>query len=120
MFMQSTPHNSNPFPDPAGEMPAEGGPVDAGGLATIHPHVAMGSGGVESSTVNAVDPYAIVRRALRGRYLQFVVFVVLGAALGVAAGWRLGEPLYRGQGIIRVAYTVPSIGPDPTDLTMPM
>ena len=66
------------------------------------------------------DPYALLRQALRGRYVQFAVLTLLGAALGAAAGWKLGKPLFRGQGLVRIAYSTPSIGPDPTDRSSPM
>src|SRR4051812_39140204 len=68
----------------------------------------------------SADPYALVRQALRGRYLQFAVLTLLGAAVGAAAGWKLGKPLFRGDGLVPIAHSTPSIGPHPTDHSSPL
>lgn len=61
-------------------------------------------------TAAAADPYALVRQALRGRYLQFVVLVIVGGLAGALAGWKVGKPLFRGEAEIRVAYATPQVG----------
>jgi Mrp family chromosome partitioning ATPase/uncharacterized protein involved in exopolysaccharide biosynthesis len=57
----------------------------------------------------AADPYAMVRQALRGRYVQFVVLIFVGALAGAVAGWKLGKPLFRGEAEVRVAYATPQV-----------
>ena len=69
------------------------------------------------STPAPADPYALVRQALRGRYLQVVVLTLIGAAAGAVAGWKLGKPVFRGQAAIRVAYATPQVGGTESDVS---
>jgi Mrp family chromosome partitioning ATPase/uncharacterized protein involved in exopolysaccharide biosynthesis len=55
------------------------------------------------------DPYAMVRQALRGRYVPFVLLIIVGSAAGAIAGWKLGKPLFRGEAEVRVAYATPQV-----------
>lgn len=54
-----------------------------------------------------LGPYRVVHRALRGRYILVLMLGLLGAAVGGWAGWRSQKPLYRSEGVIRIAYATP-------------
>jgi len=56
-----------------------------------------------------VDAYVMVRQALRGRYLQFVALSMLGAAVGAAAGWKAGRPMFTSEAQVRIAYATPPV-----------
>jgi Mrp family chromosome partitioning ATPase/uncharacterized protein involved in exopolysaccharide biosynthesis len=49
-----------------------------------------------------------VHRTLRGRYLWAVLLGLAGAAGGAYGGWKSQRPLYRAEGIIWVAASMPS------------
>jgi uncharacterized protein involved in exopolysaccharide biosynthesis len=51
-----------------------------------------------------LGPYRSVHRALRGRYIVVILLALLGAGLGGFAGWKSQKPLYRSEGVIRIAY----------------
>ncbi|MGE5609592.1 MAG: P-loop NTPase [Bacillota bacterium] len=75
-------------------------PLPYGGLARPVPNT-------ESKGEDWLGPYRVVHRALRGRYIVVLVIGLLGAGLGSWAGWRSQKPLYRSEGVIRIAYATP-------------
>jgi Mrp family chromosome partitioning ATPase/uncharacterized protein involved in exopolysaccharide biosynthesis len=75
---------------------------------------------VQSHRAPAIDPYLMCRQALRGRYLVFVTLVLIGAAAGAAAGWKLGKPVYKSEGLVRIAAMTPPalLGTDTNSLML--
>lgn len=55
------------------------------------------------------DPILILRRALRGRYAWMAGLTVFAAIVGAIVGWFVEKPLYKSEGLIRIAYTLPPI-----------
>jgi capsular exopolysaccharide synthesis family protein len=56
-----------------------------------------------------MDVRRIVHDSLRGRYLLAIVLGLLtGAAFGAVA-WKMSRPLYYSEGIVRIAYTLPTV-----------
>jgi len=63
----------------------------------------------QAGNAGSLDPYEIARRALRGRWGWAVALALLTGAAGALFGWRAGKPVYRSEGLIRIAYTVPRV-----------
>jgi Mrp family chromosome partitioning ATPase/uncharacterized protein involved in exopolysaccharide biosynthesis len=49
------------------------------------------------------DYYDTARRALRGRYGRAIGLGLIAAMLGAGAGWKLGRPEYKSDGVVRIA-----------------
>ncbi len=67
----------------------------------------------------AIDPLVTVRRSLRGRMGWVSVIGLIAAAVGAAAGWRFDKPLFRSEGLVRIAYQLPIVA-NPTDQNAPI
>lgn len=63
----------------------------------------------KTPTGAGLDPYQLLRRALRGWYMPAVGLGLLLGALGALAGWNLGRAEYRSEGLVRLAYEVPAV-----------
>ena len=62
-----------------------------------------------SRPAQSLDVRRIVHESLRGRYLLAVVLGLLtGAAFGAVA-WKMSRPIYYSEGIVRIAYTLPTV-----------
>ena len=55
------------------------------------------------------SPYRLLHQYLRGRYLLALVLGLMLASVLGFMGWRSTKPLYRSEGLIRVAYEVPRV-----------
>lgn len=76
-----------------------------------------------TSRVDAVapkDPVRVVHGALRGRYVLAVLLALIGAGLGGYAGHRFQPPQYRSEGLIRIAYVLPSVSTMIPEQNLPM
>src|SRR3954447_14949302 len=69
--------------------------------------------------VQGFDPWRIVRRALIGRYRIACWLGAAGACVGAAAGWFASPPLYRSEGLVRIASVLPPVMEE-TDQNRPM
>lgn len=58
------------------------------------------------------DPWRIVRRALIGRYRLACWAGLLVGGMGAVIGWALSSPIYRSEGMIRIASSAPQLGDD--------
>lgn len=58
---------------------------------------------------HALDPWAFLHRKLKGRYKLAVFLGVFTAAAGAFAGWRMTQPLFRAEGLVRIASTLPPV-----------
>jgi polysaccharide biosynthesis transport protein len=55
------------------------------------------------------DVRRIVHESLRGRYILAILLGLLtGAAFGAVA-WKMSRPIYYSEGIVRIAYTLPTV-----------
>jgi len=66
------------------------------------------------------DPVRVVHGALRGRYVLAVLLALIGAGLGGYAGHRFQPPQYRSEGLIRIAYVLPSVSTMIPEQNLPM
>ncbi len=82
----------------------QGGP---GGSIVQH-REGSAPGFVEQHEPNAFD-YAGLLRPLRGLYARVVVLALFCGALGAIVGWRVVHPKYKCEGLIRIAYVLPSV-----------
>ena len=57
----------------------------------------------------AFDVRRIVRDALRGRYILALVLGVITGGLFGALAWKMARPVYSSEGIVRIAYSMPSL-----------
>jgi Mrp family chromosome partitioning ATPase/uncharacterized protein involved in exopolysaccharide biosynthesis len=64
-----------------------------------------------------VDPLRFVRRNLRGVIGWAIFLGLITGGLGAVVGWLLTKPLYKSEGLIRIAYQRPSVmaGTDQND-----
>jgi polysaccharide biosynthesis transport protein len=53
--------------------------------------------------------YSVLLRALRGRVLVVSLLAIVGGTAGGILGWRWTLPIYQGEGLVRIAYSLPSI-----------
>jgi Mrp family chromosome partitioning ATPase/uncharacterized protein involved in exopolysaccharide biosynthesis len=53
--------------------------------------------------------YTSLLRPLRGRYLLVILLSLIGGASGGLIGWHLTNAKYRCEGLIRIAYVLPSV-----------
>ncbi|HEY7091388.1 MAG TPA: hypothetical protein VH518_25045, partial [Tepidisphaeraceae bacterium] len=65
------------------------------------------------------DIYQEMFKALRGRYRLTIVLAIVGAALAAIAAYNVKAPLYKSEGLLRIAYTVPPVMQE-TDQNKPM
>jgi Mrp family chromosome partitioning ATPase/uncharacterized protein involved in exopolysaccharide biosynthesis len=65
------------------------------------------------------DPWRIVRRALVGRYRLACFFGLIVGGMGAVIGWALSTPIYKSEGMIRIASSAPQLG-DESDAAHPM
>lgn len=65
------------------------------------------------------DLYAFVHRALRGQYVLAAWLGIVGAIAGAIAGYALTKPLYKSEGLLRIAYALPTVLRE-TDQNQPM
>jgi polysaccharide biosynthesis transport protein len=63
---------------------------------------------VEQAAPAAFD-YAMLLRPLRGRFLLVAILALVCAPIGGIIGWHLSSPRYRCEGLIRIAYVLPSV-----------
>lgn len=68
---------------------------------------------------HTLDPWAFLHRKLKGRYKLAVLLGVFAAAAGAVAGWRLTQPLFRAEALLRIASTLPPVL-EQTDQNQPM
>jgi Mrp family chromosome partitioning ATPase/uncharacterized protein involved in exopolysaccharide biosynthesis len=61
----------------------------------------------------------MVHRSLRGRYAVTVALMIACATAGGMAGWKLGRPVYRSEGLLRIAYSLPEVMQE-TDQNKPL
>jgi Mrp family chromosome partitioning ATPase len=65
------------------------------------------------------EPYRRMHRLLRGRYHWVIPLVLIAAAAGAFHGWHSQSPLYRSEGLIHVANSLPQVM-NSTDQNEPM
>jgi succinoglycan biosynthesis transport protein ExoP len=65
------------------------------------------------------EPYKRLHRLMRGRYHMMLPLVALAALLGAIHGWRSQVPVYRSEGLIYVADSLPAVM-NSTDQNEPM
>src|SRR4051812_23365819 len=63
----------------------------------------------QSGAEDSIDFIRIVHRALRGHYRIAIVTAVLIGAIGALEGWRFAGPIYRSDGMVRIASALPSL-----------
>lgn len=69
----------------------------------------------EAATEESAVPYRMIHQVLRGRYLLAIgLGVVLAPMLG-AVGWRMTQPLYRSESLVRIAYDAPRLNQTAAD-----
>ncbi|MDB5322666.1 MAG: hypothetical protein JWN40_4297 [Phycisphaerales bacterium] len=77
-------------------------------------------GGASSGDVTQTfDPWRAVRRSLIGRYRLAIVLGLWGALIGAPLGWYSTAPVYRSEGLVRIASVLPQIMEE-TDQNRPM
>lgn len=65
------------------------------------------------------DPWRVVRRSLVGRYRFACWLGVWGAVVGCFLGWWSSPPVYRSEGLVRIASVMPQVMAE-TDQNRPM
>jgi Mrp family chromosome partitioning ATPase len=88
---------------------AEGLEAKSQALRAASPQLTAGGSGAPPSTDGSWDIVQILGRALRGRYLLAVVLSMLGAGIGATTGWYSAGPLYRSDGMVRIASVLPQV-----------
>src|SRR4051812_46084825 len=89
----------------APDLPANANAVEA---ATSRVAVVREDGGINVPQLVDQAPRDIYQeslRTLRSRYPLAIILGLAGAVLGVAAGYLFRPPLYRSEGLLRIAYT---------------
>lgn len=67
------------------------------------------------------DPWRIVRRALIGRYRLACCLGLIVGGMGAVIGWAMSAPVYRSEGMIRIAAAAPQLTDDSEQAhSMPM
>ena len=134
--MQSTPIYSMNLPrstDPASPAHLGSPTVDGWGASqsgAAHPiaseeevpgraYDAPDAGGTAAKSRPPMDPYLLLRRALRGRYGWVILLALLGSLLGGFVGWKVGGPAFRSEGLVRIIYARGAVDTD-TDQNKPM
>jgi Mrp family chromosome partitioning ATPase/capsular polysaccharide biosynthesis protein len=77
-------------------------------LPTSH-HAPASSPTTLSSAGGSSDFVRVIRRALRGRYLLALGLALLAGGVGMGVGWFLAGPLYRSDGMVRIASALPVV-----------
>lgn len=73
-------------------------------------HSALPSGfGAPSNADGSWDGVGLLGRTLRGRYWLTLALCLLAGAIGAAAGWHWVGPLYRSDGMVRIASALPPV-----------
>ncbi|MDB5357460.1 MAG: hypothetical protein JWN24_3913 [Phycisphaerales bacterium] len=95
----------------------------ASGLAGSDTDIAVHSDG-EGRDGSSKQPSAghfgrNLHRALRGRYPLAVTLGLITGAIVAAAVWRLYRPMYRSEGLVQIAYSLPEVFSE-TDQTKPV
>jgi Mrp family chromosome partitioning ATPase/uncharacterized protein involved in exopolysaccharide biosynthesis len=80
---------------------------------------ARDDGGSSRDSAHPLDPWRAVRRALAGRYRLAIVLGLWGVVLGAPLGWYASAPVYRSEGLVRIASVLPQIVEE-TDQNRPM
>ncbi len=58
------------------------------------------------------DPWRIVRRALIGRYRLACFAGLIVGGMGAVIGWALSSPIYKSEGMVRIASNAPQLSDD--------
>src|SRR3954451_16057344 len=58
---------------------------------------------------SAADWARMVHRALRGRYRLTVFLILLTGSMGAGIAWQLAGPLFRSEGMVRIASATPAV-----------
>src|SRR4051794_760415 len=92
----------------AGGRGREGAPGGAsgGGRGGEGPVGPWGGGGGAKAPF---DPWRVVRRSLVGRYRFACWLGVWGAVVGCVLGWCSSPPVYRSEGLVRIASVLPQV-----------
>src|SRR5215207_10362487 len=72
-----------------------------------------------TSQSDVVRALGFAHRALRGRYAAAAILTLAVGAGGAVAGWVIGQPTYRSEGLLRIAYALPEVMQE-TDQNKPM
>src|ERR1700733_12468837 len=83
------------------------------------PGWAAGTTGATGPSGNSTDWSRVVHRALRGHYQRTMGLAVLLGMIGAAVGWLMAGPLYRSEGMVRIASALPAVLA-PTDENQPI
>jgi protein-tyrosine kinase len=89
------------------------------GQFMVQPSNAASSSAAETTRTSSFDWARTVHRALRGRYRLTVFLALLGGTVGGALGWRWAGPLFRSEGMVRIASALPAVI-QPTDQNQPI
>ena len=73
--------------------------------------VARIDGGASSAAdaPQAPDPWRAIKRSLTGRFRLAIVLGLWGALLGAPLGWYSTAPVYRSEGLVRIASVLPQV-----------
>jgi succinoglycan biosynthesis transport protein ExoP len=66
------------------------------------------------------DPVRVIHGALRGRYVWASILALIGGGLGAYAGHRFQAPQYRSEGLIRIAYVLPTVSTTIPEQNLPI
>src|SRR3954463_1759999 len=82
----------------------------AGGAVAAENLARNGEAAGGAASPNSASDWArLVHRALRGRYRFTVLLVLLAAGIGTAIAWQLAGPLFRSEGMVRIASALPAV-----------
>src|SRR4051812_13937569 len=81
--------------------------------------VARIDGGASADVPQTLDPLRAARRALTGRFRLAIVLGLWCALIGAPLGWYSTAPVYRSEGLVRIASVLPQ-GVEETEQNRPM
>jgi Mrp family chromosome partitioning ATPase len=97
-------------------IPAIGSSVVDAGSGAPGPNAVAPAGGIG---VTSLDWARVLHRGLRGRYRLAIGLALVFAVVGATVGWRWAGPLYRSEGMVRIASAMPAVL-QPTDQNQPI
>src|ERR1700683_95739 len=77
-------------------------------VPSLHPAEAS-SADAPLNVGNSSDVARLILRALRGRYRLTLMLALLAGTIGAAIGWFWAGPLYRSEGMVRIASALPAV-----------